>query len=441
MKTLQDKSDEVISKILPYLFVISKGTEDLFLKGDVNYSDTELKEMTDNFKAEAEKYSNEKGKVPVNGIPFDQKYEHLIPDLSKVLKEELYRQGYRSILAGLGFIDMLEISPSRQETRMNPKAFISEINEGVSGFKAILLEVIYMIEERNKETHRKLFTDKGKLTIVSSPLRINVEQMLDALRSGYDRGVASIETYQEILGLDPETETERRNKEAINGAEDRFYPHIITNQEEKGKDTFVPSKPKNPKLEDQNKKKGTPESKNYKNASEQLIAKCKKCGKEFDYLKEPEAGMGYVKCPECKEAVTQEDLIEAPYNNLESLPKAVKKYPKHAQEIWKSAFNAALKEKPGDEEYAFRVAWSALQKYMRDISKDSAQLEKTIEESTAKSKELELLKSKNEKLSEAVKVQQEVLNTVIKNKKSKLLDGQIKLISKLLNESELEEKE
>lgn len=33
---------------------------------------------------------------------------------------------------------------------------------------------------------------------------------------------------------------------------------------------------------------------------------CPKCGAEFDYCKEPEAGMGYVACPVCREPVTQE---------------------------------------------------------------------------------------------------------------------------------------
>jgi DNA-directed RNA polymerase subunit RPC12/RpoP len=33
--------------------------------------------------------------------------------------------------------------------------------------------------------------------------------------------------------------------------------------------------------------------------------KCSHCGKYFDYLAEKEAGMGYVKCPNCKENVNQ----------------------------------------------------------------------------------------------------------------------------------------
>jgi len=331
MKTLQDKSDEVISKILPYLFVISKGTENLFLQGEVNYSDDELKELTENFKTEVQKYRNQKGKVPTNTVPFDTKYDHLIPDLRKILTEELYRQGYRSILAGLGFIDMLEITPSRQESRMNPKAFISEINEGITGFKQILLEAIYLIEERNKSAHKKLFSDKGKLYIVSSPIRINVEQILDALRSGYDRGVSSIESYQEILGLDPTTEKERRQKELEAGDEDLYYPHLIQNQEATP-DRLTPAKPKTDKkenLEDEDKKKNSPETKN-------------------------------------KTAELEEDLIIAPYT-MENYPKYLDKYPEHAIKIWVTTFNEVYKKTGGDESKAFPIAWNALKRYMKKL--------------------------------------------------------------------------
>jgi predicted Zn-ribbon and HTH transcriptional regulator len=367
MKILQDKSDEVISKILPYLFLIQKGTENLFLQGDVNYSDDELKELTENFKTEVQKYRSEKGKTPTNAIPFDTKYEHLIPDLTNVLKEELYRQGYRSILSGLGFIDMLEISPSRQESRLNPRAFISEVNEGVSGFKAILLEAIYLIEERNKNAHKKLFTDKGKIIIVNSPLRINVENLLADLRSGFDRGSMSIQSYQEILGLDPTTEKERRKKELENGDEDLFYPHLIVNQEAV-EDRLSPAKPKTDKkenLEDENKQKNTPETKTKTaELEEKYIAKCKKCGHEFDYLSIQEAGMGYVKCPKCEEAVTQDDLIMAPYQTLDQLPSYIKKMNVECQKVFMATFNSVLKDS-GDESRAMAIGISAAKRCMK----------------------------------------------------------------------------
>ncbi len=51
-----------------------------------------------------------------------------------------------------------------------------------------------------------------------------------------------------------------------------------------------------------------------------------------------------------------------PYKHLDELPDAVKEHlPKHAQEIFRAAFNNAEKEYD-EEETAFRVAWSAVKK-------------------------------------------------------------------------------
>ena len=56
------------------------------------------------------------------------------------------------------------------------------------------------------------------------------------------------------------------------------------------------------------------------------------------------------------------------YNRLQDLPKSVRNsLPKHAQEIYKSAYNNATEEYSSEsntEERAHRVAWSAVkQKY------------------------------------------------------------------------------
>lgn len=61
-----------------------------------------------------------------------------------------------------------------------------------------------------------------------------------------------------------------------------------------------------------------------------------------------------------------------PYNNLSDLPASVKDHlPKHAQEIYREAFNHAFQEyedaekrraDTSQEETAYRVAWAALKK-------------------------------------------------------------------------------
>lgn len=51
-----------------------------------------------------------------------------------------------------------------------------------------------------------------------------------------------------------------------------------------------------------------------------------------------------------------------PYESLKDLPDSVQAHlPKHAQEIFRAAFNNALQEYT-EEEQAFRVAWAAVKR-------------------------------------------------------------------------------
>lgn len=329
IQAIQKKSDEVVTKVLPYLLNITKGTEKMFLDGKVDYKDTDLSTLVDNFKTALETYQSEKGATPINAVPFDQKIEHIIPDLTKILSEELYRQGYRALLCGLGFIDVLQgVSSTRKESVLNPKPFIAEVNAGVDGFKTVLLEIINIIIAKNKVDHKKLFSENNELKITNSPLKINVETLIDSIRSGFVYGVVSYETYQEVLGLDPSKELQRIKKEWSDGLREIYYPRLIQNQEEKGIDT------------------------------EKVIPTTKKqLEKQVEKEKKPTT---------MKKAELSEELIEAPYDNLEDLPKAVKKMPKKAQQIWKSTFNSVIKDNPDDEATAFRISWSAANKWLLD---------------------------------------------------------------------------
>ena len=50
-----------------------------------------------------------------------------------------------------------------------------------------------------------------------------------------------------------------------------------------------------------------------------------------------------------------------PYDSINDLPDSVKdNVPKHAQEIYKSAYNSAWDEYGHDEERAHKVAWAAV---------------------------------------------------------------------------------
>ena len=61
-----------------------------------------------------------------------------------------------------------------------------------------------------------------------------------------------------------------------------------------------------------------------------------------------------------------------PYQRLDEMPPAVRTLPRHAQEIFRSAFNAAWQSYAErgpqmQEETAFRVAWAAVKKRYRKV--------------------------------------------------------------------------
>jgi hypothetical protein len=323
LKAIQSKSNEVINKVLPYLFLIKKGTQESANRG-VTPTDPDLKELVKAVKAGLEKQRTKKSDVPVQAVPFDQDESHLIPDLTNVLKEELYNQGYRTLLLGLGFVDIIQgISNTRKESILNPKPFISEVNAGVEGFKSMIMDVVRLISSENKGEHKKFFSDYAYIKVVNSPLKINVEAMLDQLRSGYVYGAISIQTYHETLGIDHEQEIERMKKEWDDNLRESFYPHLTQNQEDKGIDTQAPLTKK--QIEKQKEKTKKPTTMN-------------KAGQE-------------------------DNLIIAPYTK-ENYPDYLNKYPQGAIDLWIQVWNETY-NKEQDEQKSFQAAWIALNNWLK----------------------------------------------------------------------------
>ncbi len=66
--------------------------------------------------------------------------------------------------------------------------------------------------------------------------------------------------------------------------------------------------------------------------------------------------------PKAKHKHETGEIKVMPYKQIADLPDSVKEnLPKHAQEIFRAAFNSA-QEQYGGEERAFRVAWSAVKR-------------------------------------------------------------------------------
>jgi cation transport regulator ChaB len=413
LEMLQEKTEEVLTKFIPYLFAITKGTERQYIDAKVDFDDNDLKALQEGMKEKLEQYKRQRGKTPVWAKSFDVQGEHLIPDLRNMLSMELFNQGYRAILAGLGFVDVIQgLTATRKEAVLNPAPFIEEVNAGVDGFKSLLTEIIYLIIQENQIDHRRLFNRNKKFYIANTPLKVNVQPILTDLRQGFIYGSLSVKTYQEVLGVDPETERERMKDEWENGDRELFYPHIIQNVEEKGIDTEI-GKPAITKkapvtqkeIEKDLEKNGQPNpelttkikaewlqsedyyryrvenSKKFQKDSFKTILLGKDKGIKaivgkikgatsmtvqtllFDKEKfnEQEAKK-WVEQHYGKEQGTLTDNIEdAPYHKISELPDAVKKLPEKKQRQWMHVWNSVY-DRTKNEARAYRSAWSTVHK-------------------------------------------------------------------------------
>jgi len=429
MKLLSEKGEFVVARALEYLFLIKKGTEKLFIEGNISYSRDDLEKVSKDFQ---ELLAKKKYEIPViNGLPtgaptyatqFDTSMEHLIPDYSKIINEQLFITIERRILAGLGLIDVLEgiVSSSKRVPTMNSRPFVSEVRQAVNDYKSLLGDIMREIAVRNKKKWKD-----SVITITVSP----IPQFIDddgrnLLRSLYDRGVLSRETLIDIVGeLDFDTEITRLKDEKKSKIDEVMFPPVIQNLGEQATGPGNPMSVKEPADKNNknidkvpNDKKGI-EKRNYNKASEDVV--CALCEYSFDWSSLPETQPGLTECPRCswyvnqqgevfnpsepapfqKETMTKQtqsedvtnheneaplpgpnftrdetnilsapvppesvaDFETAPYRRNEDLPPAVRKYPSGAQTAFRKAWMNAYRQYK-DEQQAFKVAWSVLNK-------------------------------------------------------------------------------
>lgn len=377
LRMLKSKGQDVLNRLLPYLVLLSMGSDALVAKGIVQDADKSMN-MKTKFKTFYKQLKENPTKVPFFAAPYDVKLNHIIPDLTNAFSRDIFDEEIRAMLSGLGFIEVMEgLGTSRRERLINPKPFISEVNKGVMDFANMLEDLVRMIIEKNKESHRKWFQLDIKVKV--APLKINVEAILEDIRGAYDRGDISIQSYQESLGFDHKTERERREYEEKEGLELTFYPHIVQNREGQGIDipeTLV--KERQEKLE----KEGKSGTEKLKYISSDDLIECKNCREIFKFSEIIEIAMGAIRCPLCEQILDQEgnvlsseeieksdEFITAPYKTNTELPTYIKKLSKDLQTKWRKIFNSAynyMLKKSGDvkkaESYAFRVANGLIKK-------------------------------------------------------------------------------
>jgi cation transport regulator ChaB len=331
IQLLKDKQGEILNEIQPYLLHIAKGSPDL-VKANLKtgYTDDELKEVVKQFKDLKNRVEELKDTDAIRATNYDEVIKHLVPDISSMFDAKLTTTAERGILAGLGYIDVIDaVSSSRRESVLNPKAFIEETKEGIKGFKQVLKQLLYLINQKNIE-HKKYANAVSRVTS-SSVTAFATDDFKNQIRLLYERGGVSKQTYSELVGeVDYDVEKNRKKQEAIAGDNYLMYPPITKNDEEKGID-IIGNKPEDVDVN------GDPIP--------------------VDKIDDKDA-YNYSK-------VEDENLETAPYKDIKDLPANIKeKMSESIQKIFIKIWNETYK-KSKNESYAFSVTWNQIKKITR----------------------------------------------------------------------------
>jgi len=347
IQSLKDKQAMILDQILPYLLTVQKGTEQLAIQKDINYDDDKLKKVAGQIEEVIQRMNDfqfdgqRKSKTPIRVTQFDEEIKHLIPDLGTILKQDLFTVFEKGILCGMGFIDVADaVSSNRKESILNPKAFIQEVNSGVTDFAQIVKDMTLMIKNKNKDATK--YTNLEWKVKTTKPQIFITSDFRDMMLSIYNRGGISKKTLVETVGdCDYHHEVEQRSHEAKSGDEWLMFPPVTQNVEQVGL-MYPENPPDNPKGGSQ---KDT--EKDMKTTQEKLS---------------PDAKQKYNKA-----SIILDGLEGSPYHNIAQIPPEVKKHLPglKAQRKWLATFNSAysyqLGKTGGDkkkaETYAFKIAY------------------------------------------------------------------------------------
>ena len=344
LEMLKNRQSELVTRVISYLLSLKLGSPEMEI-ANKGYKDGDFKKVVKDLKDMVHKLDNTtnvKSKIPVRATNWDEVLEHVIPDLTKMFDPKLYTSLEKHIMAGLGFIDVLDVvSSNRQESIINPKAFMSQTKTGVEDFKIqILKELMHRIVDKNKAKHKKILSDNLWWKVTSSPVTgFITDQFKQHLRMLWERGQLSNQTYSEMVGeISYNTELIRREKEATNGEEITMYPHQTQNiekdetfEERKRQEIFYDKKPIKKLPKDTDKR-----------------------GKSIptDKLDDRQK----------YNMATKKDLYTAPYKDVKNLPKSIRENMDiNLQRIFIRVFNDAY-AKYGNDTRAFRIAWGVIKK-------------------------------------------------------------------------------
>lgn len=328
IKALKSNQTKVLGKVLPYLMLMTKGNQELLQMGKMALTNEEYTQMTTEFQNMVRNLNSLDGSnvAGAYATSYDTKIDYKIPDLTPLFKAELFQMAERNILCGFGLIDIVDlVSSNRKESVLNPKAFISEIQNGIEDFKQIIYQIVYKIQNYEQNQRNKKYNNVDCNILSSKPVIFDSIEMKNLLRQLYERGLISKQSaVEQIANMEFDTEVYRRKTETKEDLNDTMYPPVILNQEDSPNETQDINNEEIP--ED---KQNPIEKQKYNMASFDLV------------------------------------LEGSPYKSIDQLPENVKKLSPDKQDKWMKIFNNAyfyalgkFKSVKKAETYAFRVAWS-----------------------------------------------------------------------------------
>jgi len=329
MDVLKGKQGELLSQIIPLVNLIKRGSERMAIEGK-HEQDEDLKKIKEQIQTMLTelKTTSAKQKSPVRVVPFDENWEHIVPDIEKLFSPAVITSLEKSILGGLGFIDVASaFSNNRKESILSPKPMISEVNKAIADFAKIIENLIDRIWEKNKKS--KLYSTRQSY-VTYTPVKLFMSDAFkQEMRLLWKNGGLSTQSYVEIVGETPfKVESFRRTKEAKSKLDLLHYPHWTRNKE----DVQAPEQFEVPEEEDKNGNK-IPQDKIDKTQSKD----------KYD--------------------LSKKKLEIAPYQTIKKLPKSIRNnMGVELQKIWMNVFNRAYNTYADDETRAFKTAWSVIKK-------------------------------------------------------------------------------
>lgn len=254
------RQEEIINTAFPYQYFIKVGTQEAVRKG-LGPTEPQLQAILDKFKKKKQDFdTHEFAKGLAGAFPGDVNFEEHIPDYLKATDEKILKGTDKNILTSLGMIELKGFSQNREESILNPKVMIEEVIDAVTDYTELINEIVELTREKNSGRYKMGDYVTVNPGIIESFI---TDDMRTMIRSLFDRGLVSYEdTLESTTPLKFKTQAIKREKERKDELNKTMYPRVTQNLEKDPADL-------SPENVSDDKKKGTPEAENFKNACDE----------------------------------------------------------------------------------------------------------------------------------------------------------------------------